>query len=766
MNLQNYLKRRLVFKVLLVACVFILSGWTVHAACITSPVSYWQLEEDVPGTDGDFADFTGTHTAECGLDADTACPSQEVGIVGSGQAFTASGVSAGHGIDVADHADFDWANDSSFSIEVWVNASGTTDTDVIIGRIAGPNAQWFIALDSSGNPTFLLKSDGGEVFTITGKDSITDGSWHHIVAVREGSAGLSTGFNSLYVDGELVGKAVVTYTGGFGATTAINIGYYDAGNPVTDTQFHLTGAVDEVALYDSALSANEIWAHYLNANQGSGYCDAMNAMVTVQTPTSMADAALGFLYDEPLIAAGNPLPDFSEGASANFPVGMDVSGDAKNIEWMPNDDYLGLITVDVLATNTGSSDSGDYSIYVEDLCQANDPMTAYWQLEEDVPGTDADFADFNGTHTGECGLDADTACPSQAAGIIGNGQAFTASGVSDGHGIDVADHADFDWANDSSFSIEVWVKASGTTDTDVIIGRIAGPNAQWFIALDSLGNPTFLLKSDGGETFTITGKDSITNGNWHHIVAVREGSTGFSTGFNSLYVDGELVGKAVVTYTGGFDTTTAINIGYYDAGNPLTDTQFHLTGTIDEVALYNTALSGAMIRQHFSGGIPGRSYCNIQPSILSGGTLAFTEGDGPTPINAAITITDTDDTNLEGATITISGNYQAAEDVLAFTDTANISGSFDVTTGTLVLTGSDSVANYETALKAITYDNTIADPTVLDRTVSYRVNDGYYNSTAAASTITVAQLADDDDNGGGGGGGSGGSCFIVTLGLQ
>ena len=202
--------------------------------------------------------------------------------------------------------------------------------------------------------------------------------------VREGSAGLSTGYNSLYVDGDLVGKAAVTYSDGFDSTVPINIGYYDAGNPVTDTQFHLTGTVDEVALYTVALTATEIWAHYLNANVGSGYCDLQNAMITALTPTTLEDAALGFLYDEPLLAAGNPLPDFEEGPSSDFPVGMDISADEKNIEWMPNDDYLGPQTFDVRAKNTGGSDNDDYSINIDDLCQLNDPMISYLELEEDV----------------------------------------------------------------------------------------------------------------------------------------------------------------------------------------------------------------------------------------------------------------------------------------------------------------------------------------------------------------------------------------------
>ena len=50
----------------------------------------------------------------------------------------------------------------------------------------------------------------------------------------------------------------------------------------------------------------------------------------------------------------------------------------------------------------------------------------------------------------------------------------------------------------------------------------------------------------------------------------------------------------------------------------------------------------------------------------AGATLAYTEGDSATVIDGTLTITDVDDTNMEGATITISSGYQSSEDVLCF----------------------------------------------------------------------------------------------------
>ena len=117
---------------------------------------------------------------------------------------------------------------------------------------------------------------------------------------------------------------------------------------------------------------------------------------------------------------------------------------------------------------------------------------------------------------------------------------------------------------------------------------------------------------------------------------------------------------------------------------------------------------------------------NDAPTVAgAGGTLAYTEGDGAQVIDAALTIGDVDTANIASATITLSAGFVSAEDVLAFTNTAAITGVYNAVTGVLTLTGSDTLANYEAALESITYTNTNTDnPNTGARTVTWVVNDG------------------------------------------
>lgn len=111
-----------------------------------------------------------------------------------------------------------------------------------------------------------------------------------------------------------------------------------------------------------------------------------------------------------------------------------------------------------------------------------------------------------------------------------------------------------------------------------------------------------------------------------------------------------------------------------------------------------------------------------------------------TPAN--FTVADVDNTNLASATVQITANYFPNQDVLAFTNTLGIVGSWDVASGTLTLTGAASLANYETAIRSVTYFNSSENPSGLARTLSIVVNDGLLNGVAVTQLINVIPVND------------------------
>ncbi|WP_188914836.1 DUF4214 domain-containing protein [Salinarimonas ramus] len=129
---------------------------------------------------------------------------------------------------------------------------------------------------------------------------------------------------------------------------------------------------------------------------------------------------------------------------------------------------------------------------------------------------------------------------------------------------------------------------------------------------------------------------------------------------------------------------------------------------------------------------------------IGGGAPAHVEDAGATVVAPNLTLTDADSANLAGATVTITDFVPG--DALNFTNSGGITGSLNGS-GVLTLTGSASVADYQAALRSITYSTTNDNPATGvgngDRVISFTVTDGALQSVAGTSqTVTVANAND------------------------
>ena len=131
------------------------------------------------------------------------------------------------------------------------------------------------------------------------------------------------------------------------------------------------------------------------------------------------------------------------------------------------------------------------------------------------------------------------------------------------------------------------------------------------------------------------------------------------------------------------------------------------------------------------------------PPILSGpaSDLDYTENDAPTIVNGTLIVDDPDDLRLQGATVSIAAPaFEPGEDVLGFVDTAEISGVYNA--GVLTLSGAAKVADYQAALRSVTYANSSDDPSTAARTIDFQVSDGPLTSNIASTTVNVAAAND------------------------
>ena len=120
--------------------------------------------------------------------------------------------------------------------------------------------------------------------------------------------------------------------------------------------------------------------------------------------------------------------------------------------------------------------------------------------------------------------------------------------------------------------------------------------------------------------------------------------------------------------------------------------------------------------------------------------LDYTEGDGPVSVSGTLTVTDNDNLTLQSAVVSITANYKNTQDVLSFTNANGITGSWNVATGQLTLTGNVSPAIFQSALRAVKYTNTSNNPNTATRTVTFRVFDGVLNSNIVSRNISITRV--------------------------
>ncbi|MFD2556505.1 tandem-95 repeat protein [Sphingobacterium tabacisoli] len=133
----------------------------------------------------------------------------------------------------------------------------------------------------------------------------------------------------------------------------------------------------------------------------------------------------------------------------------------------------------------------------------------------------------------------------------------------------------------------------------------------------------------------------------------------------------------------------------------------------------------------------------------SGGNTTYTEGTAAV-VDAALTVSDPDNTTLASATVAITGNFQSGQDVLEFansgTTMGNITaGPYNNATGVLTLSSAGAtatLAQWQSALSAVKYDNSSQNPSTANRTINFKVHDGGKESVAATKTVSVIAVND------------------------
>ncbi|TXI01382.1 MAG: hypothetical protein E6Q76_17250, partial [Rhizobium sp.] len=131
-----------------------------------------------------------------------------------------------------------------------------------------------------------------------------------------------------------------------------------------------------------------------------------------------------------------------------------------------------------------------------------------------------------------------------------------------------------------------------------------------------------------------------------------------------------------------------------------------------------------------------------------GGAVTYTENAVPVVVDGSITVTDVDNANIAGATVTIGNADPNGQDLLSVTipNGVNIIANFVASTGVLTLTGSATKAQYEAVLESVKFSSASDNPSTADRTISFQISDGATLSNVGAVTVHVTAVNDAPQN--------------------
>jgi uncharacterized repeat protein (TIGR01451 family) len=165
----------------------------------------------------------------------------------------------------------------------------------------------------------------------------------------------------------------------------------------------------------------------------------------------------------------------------------------------------------------------------------------------------------------------------------------------------------------TALTLEGWFFLTGGSGTRVLVSKTAGTNVSnsflIFVASDG---------SMGGGYGNATGADMMststvpTTSAWHHFAYTYDGSS------QQIYLDGGLAGSASASPTIAYDTHPLL-IGA-EIDNEIVTSFF--PGLIDEVTIYNRALSQSEIQSVFGAGTFGKCYVAPSSPSISGFTPA------------------------------------------------------------------------------------------------------------------------------------------------
>ncbi|MFC1576337.1 LamG-like jellyroll fold domain-containing protein, partial [Candidatus Omnitrophota bacterium] len=455
-------------------------------------------------------------------------------------------------------------------------------------------------LKKSSYELALGKVGTNEVYSA---DAVSDtGNWHHVAVVYDSDNVY------FYIDGNSDSSNPHAYSSTYDAGK-----HYDIGARGGANRDYYNGKIDEVAVWDRALSETEITTLYGNNN---GYAPAALGAIQINSAGNVtANSTVNAASFTQSAGTGTTTFDGQVDLTGVISVNTDTidinaainTGGTQDYTSSASTTYLGanltstdaaitfagpVVLTDNVAISTGTgagnitfgstlnSDSGSsprdltivagegHVVFTGSIGGGlYDDAAAYWAFEEGQGDTVHDYLGGNDATLYNS--------PVWATGIVGSGVKF--EGVDDYFYVDA-----LNVANTATATVSMWYYAYDDRDVDNFWAFGSPPGEDWknswLTKFEDDNRPGFTIPRSGSFQNTAKTNDVIQVGSWQHIVATYDGST-------------------MKTYVNGVEQNDTYNIStemYFNQASMRishSSTTYHLEATVDETAIWTRVLS-------------------------------------------------------------------------------------------------------------------------------------------------------------------------------
>jgi len=482
-------------------------------------------------------------------------------------------------------------------------SSGTFSTNGTSG--------WATGLEPSGKVSFKLGLNTTGYASIESATALSPDDWYFITSTWNGTT------MSIYVNGVL--ESTQPAAGVLNGTSDVVIG-----RDASSSADYFDGSIDEVRVWDRALSSSEVAQHYVSSLNkyapgkwmflynrtlaaGSysyeGYArDAVGWNSTGTRAYSSVYNRIGFIAPTP---AGGLGVNLTEASSVGMAINASLSG--TNLSQLTLElngtNYTAYDSSLVLAYNFDNNSAvGDTDERVTDLSRygntgavSSNALTLHFDDNDGFIAQDSGPNRLNGTIYGNTlmllHMDENNGTTAYDAGIYRHngtisGAAWAAgksgSGLSFDGVNDYVETYDYSWNTSNSFSMSVWFNTKNASQDQVLISKAS---YEYSLRIDgqSLGLYFVYWTSAGADNLGLH-FGNVSSNSWNHVVVSYDAATRTGRG----YLNGQLADTSTLWSVDFLNRALPTRIGY---GYHLGGASYSFNGSIDEVGIYNRSLS-------------------------------------------------------------------------------------------------------------------------------------------------------------------------------